>query len=688
MRTLPFLPLLLAAAVASAQTPAGARDLSDPSPHSEARLVADVARVAPGDAFDVALEIKVEEGWHIYWLNPGDSGQPVSVAWTLPESAQAGPLRFPPPARYVDAGLVTYAHSGTPAFLSRIQVPDDAAEAVEVEATARWLICADVCLPASAELRLTIPVGPETVPTGALDAARAALPASADGWTASAAVADVGYVLTLDPPEGVSLDGATFFVDESGVLDHAAEQAFVEENGAWVVRLAASDYAEAPRPELSGVLVAGETAVELAVPVSGAPAVAAASGGEAAAFGFWGALAFAFLGGVVLNLMPCVFPILSIKILGFVKGREQSRAELRAHGLAFGAGVVLSFLALAGVLLALKATGDGAGWGFQLRYPPVVAGLAALMTALALNLLGVFEVGQRAASVGGRLDRREGLSGAFLSGVLAVIVASPCTAPFMAGALGFAVVQPAPVALAIFGSLGVGMALPYVLLSFQPGWLERLPRPGRWMETLKQVLAFPLLATAVWLVWLFGRLLDVDAAAALLMALVTLGLAAWAWGRWSRPGLPRRAALAGRTAGGLAAVAAVAIVATAFAPEQETWVDFDAAEVDALVDAGEPVFVDVTATWCLSCQVNKRTSLTASAVREAFDAAGVTTVRADWTDQDPEITAFLDRFGRNGVPLYVFYPGDGAEPVLLPEVLTPGIVLDAVAAARSQTASR
>jgi thiol:disulfide interchange protein DsbD len=208
------------------------------------------------------------------------------------------------------------------------------------------------------------------------------------------------------------------------------------------------------------------------------------------------------------------------------------------------------------------------------------------------------------------------------------------------------------------------------------------------METLKQVLAFPLLATAVWLVWLFGRLLDVDAAALLLMALVTLGLAAWAWGRWSRPGLSRRAMMMGRTAGGLAAVAAVALVATAFAPEQAVWVDFDAAEVDALVEAGEPVFVDVTATWCLSCQVNKQTSLTADAVREAFDAAGVTTVRADWTDQDPEITAFLDRFGRNGVPLYVFYPGDGAEPVLLPEVLTPGIVLDAIAAAAPQTASR
>ena len=680
MRTFLLTALALAAAVVRAQ--------GDPSPHSEARLVADASRVAPGDAVEVALEIEVEDGWHIYWINPGDSGQPVEVAWTLPAGAEAGPLRFPPPGRYEDAGLVTYAHGGTPAFLTRVEVPDAAAGEVTLDAAARWLICADVCLPARQDLSITIPVGAPTRRTGALDAARDALPAPADGWTASAAVASGGYVMTVNPPGDVSLDGATFFVDEAAVLDHASAQTFEAEGGAWAVRLAASAYAERPVPELSGVLVADSVAVELAVPVSGAPAVASASGGEAAAFGFWGALGFAFLGGVILNLMPCVFPILSIKILGFVRGREQSAAALRAHGLAFGAGVVASFLALAAVLLALKATGDGSGWGFQLRYPPVVAGLAALMTGLALNLLGVFEIGHRVASIGGQLDRREGLSGAFLSGVLAVVVASPCTAPFMAGALGFAVVQPAPVALAVFGALGVGMALPYVLLSFQPGWLERLPRPGPWMVTLKHALAFPLLATAVWLVWLFGRLLDVDAAALLLLALVTLGMAAWAWGRWSRPGVSRRGLILGRTAGVAAAVGAVAIVASAFAPTQETWVDFEADAVEALVAAGEPVFVDVTATWCLSCQVNKQTSLTSDAVEAAFAEAGVTTVRADWTDQDPEITAFLDRFGRNGVPLYVLYPGGGAEPVVLPEVLTPGIVLDALAAASPQTASR
>ncbi len=369
---------------------------------------------------------------------------------------------------------MTYAHSGTPSFLTRVDVAEGASGTVVVEGAASWLICSDVCLPARQTVTLAVPVGP-TERTGALDDALAALPASADGWTASAALTDVGYVVTLDPPDGVSLDGATFFVDQKGVLDHAAPQAFTAEGGAWATTLASSAYATAPVPDLTGVLVAGDRAVELAIPVSGAAPAAAPPSSTLTA---WTALAFAFVGGLILNLMPCVFPILSIKILGFVRGREQTPRELRAHGLAFGAGVVVSFLALAAVLLALKATGAGAGWGFQLRYPAVVAGLAALMTGLSLNLLGVFEMAQRVASIGGRLDQREGLSGAFLSGVLAVIVASPCTAPFMGGALGFAVVQPAPVALAVFAALGVGMALPYVWLSFQPQWLARLPRPG------------------------------------------------------------------------------------------------------------------------------------------------------------------------------------------------------------------
>ena len=705
MRRLPSLSVLLAVAAvaacsaraASAQpagTPAG-----DSSPHSDARLVADVASVAPGDAFDVALEITVEPGWHIYWANPGDSGQPVTAAWTV-TGGEASPLRFPAPSRYDEAGLTTYTHSGTPSFLARIATDETASGTVQVSADARWLICADVCVPATQTVALAVPVG-ATVRTGALDAARAALPDAPEGWTASAASTDGGYLLTVQPPPGVSLDGAHFFPRQKGVLDHAAAQAFRQEGDAWAVRLGASDYATAPADRLAGVLTAGDRAVSLDVPVAtDASATASASAAPASGLGLWSALLFALVGGVVLNLMPCVFPILGIKVLGFVGGRDDSPARLRASGLAFGAGVVLSFLALAGGLLALRAAGAGLGWGFQLQSPPVVAGLAALMVALALNLLGVFSVGEKVATAGGRLDRGEGLSGAFLSGVLAVIVATPCTAPFMGAALGWAIAQPAALALVVFATLGVGMALPYVVLSFRPSLVRRLPRPGPWMETLKQGLAFPLFATAVWLVWVFGLQAGLDAAAGLLLALVLLGLAAWAWGRW-----PSHAAHRARTTARAFAVAvvlaAVSLVTVASGgidggnvsggvrqAAAGEWQDWDADRVASLVVSGNPVFVDFTAAWCLTCQVNKKTVLHRPAVAQAFAARGVTTVRADWTTEDPAITDALASFGRSGVPLYVLYPGGDAAPVVLPEVLTTGAVLDALDRLAEPVASR
>ena len=694
MRTVLLLLALSAPAALAQPADLGA---DDSSPHSAVTLVADVSAVAPGAAFDVALRIEQEPGWHVYWVNPGDAGLPPEVDWRLPDGVRVGPLRHPAPEVFELAGVASYAHKGTPEFPARVALPADyAGETVTLEGTVDYLICEDVCLPATEEVSLTVPVGTQTVRTGALDAARAALPAKGAGWTAAAAPTEAGYALTLAPPAGWagSLDGATFFVDEAGVLDHAAPQTFVREGSAWAVALDASAYAETPAERLRGVLTFSESetvdggAIEVDVVVAGGPGAAATPPGG---LGIWAALGLALVGGMILNLMPCVFPILSIKVLGFVGGHD--RAALRAHGLAFAGGVVLSFLALAGLLLALRAAGEGVGWGFQLQSPAVVAGLAVLMTGLGLGLLGVIEIGQGLAAAGGRLDRGEGLGGAFLSGVLATVVATPCTAPLMGPALGFAVVQPAPVALAVFATLGVGMALPYLALSFFPALTERLPRPGPWMETLKQALAFPLFATAVWLVWVFARQVGVDGAAVLLLALVVVGLGAWAWGRW-----PRIETRAGRRAargvGAVSAAAALALIVVALgqrpaeaagATSADGWEPFEAQSVQALVAEGEPVFVDVTAAWCLTCQVNKKTSLTTDAVREAFARAGVTTVRADWTNRDADITAFLDRFGRSGVPLYVYFPGGAAEPVLLPEVLTPQLVLDALAA---PTASR
>ncbi|HEX8298319.1 MAG TPA: protein-disulfide reductase DsbD domain-containing protein, partial [Rubricoccaceae bacterium] len=434
------------ASAARAQVPPG----TDATPHSDVRLVAGAAAVAPGESVWVAVEIALEAGWHVYWINPGDSGLPVRAAWTLPEGAEAGPLRFPAPERLDIAGLTSYAHSGTPQFLARLAIPRGAADPFRVSADVSYLVCADVCLPARATVALSIPVAPETRPSPALDAALATLPRAATGWTTEASLAGETVRLRLVPPPGWTggWTGAQFFPDSSGAVQHAAPQAFRRDGTAWAVDLAAGDAVPA---FLSGVLTApGAPAVVVRADVAGVAAMASAGTG----LGLWAALGLALVGGLLLNVMPCVFPVLSLKLLSFA-GSTDARAQRRA-GLAYGAGVVVSFWVLVGALLALRAGGAGLGWGFQLQSPPVIAFLAVLMTGLALNLLGVVEMGGRLAAAGGALDRGTGVRGAFASGVLATVVATPCTAPLMGTALGFALAQPAPDAFAVFTALGVG----------------------------------------------------------------------------------------------------------------------------------------------------------------------------------------------------------------------------------------
>ncbi|HEX9952172.1 MAG TPA: protein-disulfide reductase DsbD domain-containing protein [Rubricoccaceae bacterium] len=656
---------------------------ADPTPHSDVRLVAGAAAVAGGDSLWVAVEIAQDAGWHVYWTNPGDSGLPVRAAWTLPDGATAGPLRFPAPERLDIAGLTSYAHSGTPRFLTRVAVPAAAADPFEVSASVSYLVCADVCLPARATVRLSVPVARETRPATTLDAALAALPRAATDWTAEATAVGETLRLRLVPPAGWAGDwaAAQFFPDTSGVVRHAAPQTFRPDGPSWTVDLAGGDRVPAV---LSGVLVApGAPAVVIKTDVAGGSAVATAGAGV----GLWAALGLALVGGLLLNVMPCVFPVLSLKLLSFA-GSTDPRATRRT-GVAYGVGVVVSFWVLVGALLALRAGGAGLGWGFQLQSPPVIAFLAVLMTGLALNLLGVVEVGGRIAAAGGALDRGTGVRGAFASGVLATVVATPCTAPFTGAALGFALAQPAPAAVAVFTALGVGMALPLVALAFVPGLATRLPRPGPWMETTRQALAFPLFATVVWLVWVFANQAGVNGAAALLLALVLVGFAAWLVGRWPLATSAARPRVAARLTAAAALLAAVGLVGMAVRGETaDGWEPYDAARAEAVVAAGTPLFIDATAAWCLSCQVNERTSLGTREVSDAFERAGAVRMRADWTTNDPAITALLTRFGRSGVPMYAWYAGSGAAPRLLPEVLTPGVVLDALAEAPRSTASR
>ncbi|MFB6248682.1 MAG: protein-disulfide reductase DsbD family protein [Salinibacter sp.] len=708
----------LLAGVAAAQSP------DDPSPHSEATLLSEVRSIAPGEPFTVALRLEMEKGWHSYWKNPGDSGEPTTIDWALPAGFEAGAIQWPYPHRIPFGPMTSYGYSDEVVLPVTITPPDtlSTGRTVTLSGTASWLICADICLPAEAQIERSVSVASTPTPSPNAEAvatAQSKHPTTVDGWTVRAARSSGSYTLALTPPDGhrPDLEGAYFFPAEKGVLDHAAPQTLSQAGASSLLALQQSSYAQSAADSLRGVLVAPEgtswdpdgdvRALRVNVPVDStltevASLAAASTGGEGGLSLPW-ALAFAFAGGLLLNLMPCVFPVISVKILGFAEQAGADHTTIRRHGTLFGAGVLASMWVLAGALLAVRAAGSQVGWGFQLQSPTFVALMALLFFGIGLNLLGVFEVGTRLMSLGGRLQTRtanDGSLGAFMTGVLATVVATPCTAPFMGAALGVALTLSTAGALLIFTALGAGMAVPYVGLSMAPHLLDRLPEPGAWMETLKQFFAFPMFATSIWLVWVFGQQTGNGGVAMLLFGLLLLGMAGWVVHRWSAPRLSRTVTILTRGAVTIMIAGAVAAgvigarygpsaaapddasrsrsSASAAAESSGAWMAFSPEKVKKLRAEGRPVFVDYTAAWCLTCQVNKRTVLRTDAVQEAFEKRNVALVRADWTNRDPQITKALESHGRSGVPVYVLYPGDGSGPTLLPEVLTQDIVLNAL----------
>ena len=700
------------------RSPAAAQSTDDPSPHSEATLEVDVASVAPGEPFTAALRLDMETNWHSYWKNPGDAGKPTTIDWALPDGWTAGEIQWPYPHRIQAAGVASYGYSDVVRLPVQITPPDTLTpgQTVALNGTARWLICADICLPAQGDIERRLPVTEEAPsPSDEAESIRAAeekVPGPVDGWTVQAARSSGSYTLALtsETERQPDLSGAHFYPAEKATLDHAAPQPVTQQGGTYLIALQESEYAQEPAERLQGVLVAPEgTALDAAgttramtidVPVDSTlqdvAALAAQSSAGGGGLSLPWALVFALVGGALLNLMPCVFPVLSVKILGFAEDAGEDEGAIRRHGLLFGAGVLVSMWVLAGALLGLRAAGSQIGWGFQLQSPLFISLMTLLFFGIGLNLLGVFEVGTRLMSWGGRMQSetpRSGNAGAFFTGVLATVVATPCTAPFMGAALGVALTLSATGALLIFTALGVGMAAPYVGLSMAPRWLDALPDPGAWMETLKQFFAFPMFATAIWLVWVFGQQTSNSGVALLLGALLLMSMAAWVVHRWEAPRLSRTLQVITRTAATAMLVGAVAAAvigagysraadaSSAPASSSSTeanWQSFAPATIDSLRAQGRPVFVDFTAAWCLTCQVNKRTVLSSTTVTDAFSEHDVALMRADWTNRDPTITKALESHGRSGVPVYVLYPGDGSGPRLLPEVLTEDIVLGAL----------
>jgi thiol:disulfide interchange protein DsbD len=716
-----------------------AQQADDPNPHSDLTLVAEVASVQPGQPFTVALRMTMEEDWHTYWINAGDSGFPLVIDWELPDGFNAGPLQWPTPERIPVPPLMSFGYEDELLLLTEITPPADLApgSTVRLAGDADWLVCADVCIPDQGSVALELPVRAGAPSDGSFASSiretRARVATPADDWNVRAWSTDEGYVVELAPPGGTdALPAPYIFVDSMLVVEHAKAQRVVVADGALRVGLPRAAFALGEPARLSGIVVGdaeaeheagwrfdvpllaeapeddGDTDPFLAagaLETGGIPAgMAAAFGGEtgqeaaagvagaAGGLGLLLALVFAFAGGVILNLMPCVFPVLSVKVLGFVEQAGHDPGRARNHGLIFGAGVVVAFWILAALLLALRAGGESLGWGFQLQSPTIVALLALLLFGLGLSLSGLFDIGLGLTRLGAAGAGR-GYGDSFLTGGLAVLVATPCTAPFMGAALGFALVQPPVVGMAVFTALALGLAAPYVVLASVPGLLRRLPRPGAWMETFKQLLAFPLYATVVWLVWVFGQQVGINAVAVLLLGMTLLAFAAWLAGRTGTS----RAAMV-RTAAVLLALAAAGVSvfgsrAVAASPEalatSSAWEPWSETRVAELRTEGRPVFVDFTAAWCLSCQVNERVALSSASVRSAFAAADVALLKADWTSRDAEIAAALEGFGRSGVPLYVLYPADPAgAPELLPALLSPGMVVEAVERAAARVAVR
>jgi thiol:disulfide interchange protein DsbD len=660
--------------------------------------------VEPGKPVWLGLRIEHQPHWHTYWKNPGDSGLPTTLQWTLPTGVVAGGIQWPTPGRLPIGPLMNFGYEGALLLPVPVTVPAGfKGDTLDVTLRADWLVCKEVCIPEGGDFRLKLPVQQATAGHADLfDRARAAQPQPVPGAKASAAVDGANLVVTVSGlPAAWQGREIGFLPETGGVINHAAKLQAQWQAGTWTARVPLDPQRTESPKTLPAVLISAgqpaglqiDAAVATAWPAPAPAPAALPSLGDAqvssptsaaASTGLALSLLLALAGGALLNLMPCVFPILSLKVLGFAAHADDRRGLLLG-GLAYTAGVVLSFLALAGTLLALRAGGEQLGWGFQLQQPGVVALLAALFTLIGLNLAGVFEFGSVLPSSLAATRARHPMVDSALTGVLAVAVASPCTAPFMGAALGAALTLPTLEALTIFAALGLGMSLPYLLASTWPAAARLLPRPGAWMAHFKTLMAFPMFATVVWLVWVLGMQVGVDGVAALLGLLVALAFGAWALGS---PALGRKARAGFGTAAVLLLAVALAWALPALRQDAaaqsspttttEDWQPWSADRVAQAQSAGQPVFVDFTAAWCVTCQFNKRTTLATAEVKEAFARKKLLLLRADWTRRDAAISKELSRLGRSGVPVYALYAPGNAGPRLLSEILSVAEVRAAV----------
>lgn len=645
--------------------------------HLQAELVSEYQQVQAGQSLLLALHFIPDEHWHTYWKNPGDSGLATSIDWQLPAGVTVGEIQWPTPQFFAIPPLMNYGFAGPTILLSELSIPADFPHSeLQLAAKVDWLVCEEICIPAEASFNLTLPVAAKaerSVSAQPLIASAKASQPIALAITGQYDIAAGSFSAAIkDLPDE---DFQSFFVAATELVDHAAPQQLLFSEGEWLLRQNLNTYfTSAPAQfELLLISAAGQGySLSLVAADKAAVLTTTASNAGTATQSLWWVLLMAAAGGLILNLMPCVFPVLSLKALSIASNSGQL-AQQKKDAIWYSCGVVLSFVALALGLLALRAAGTAVGWGFQLQSPVLVAALAYLLFALGLSLSGLVQFGLGLMNAGATLTQHNGAKGSFFTGVLAVVVASPCTAPFMGGALGYAVTQPPVLALLIFVALGLGMALPFLLLAFVPGLAHKLPKPGAWMDTLKQFLAYPLYLSAIWLAWVFGRQAGIDALALLLCGAVAIAAACWLWGRWQL----RREGKAEPLFAVMLVLLACSLVwlphpTTTANPQTagQHWQAWSPELLAQLQQAEKPVLVNMTADWCITCLVNERVALNTDSSKAALALYDVTYLKGDWTRRDAAITAYLHQYQRDGVPLYVLYwPGKPAE--VLPQILTP-----------------
>jgi thiol:disulfide interchange protein DsbD len=667
----------------------GANTSSADAPHLHVQLVLPQDQLYPGGPNQAGLYFKLDPGWHVYWKNPGDAGEPPHINWTLPAGVSASPLEFPAPKRLPLGPLMDFGYEDEVLYPVTFTVaPTVKNGPAIIDAQVDWLVCSDRCIPGKAEIKATLDLT-STQPPVVVGAGQDAelmrrlagtlpmpMPASGKAFFQPTAQGfRLGIVTGRREPT------AAFFPADQNILSNPAPQQATPTANGVVLELTKDSSLAANPAQLNGVLeLSGGRSYDV-VALPGAVAIPSTLSFAQ----LFQSAALAFLGGLLLNLMPCVFPVLFLKGLALVNSGNEERGKLRAHGFIYAAGIVVSFWILVAVLLGLRAAGATLGWGFQFQSPVFLALMAGLLFFLGLSLAGQFEIGLTLTSAGGSLAQKQGYTGSFFTGVLAVVVATPCTAPFMGAAVGYALAQPALVTFAIFTALALGLALPYVALTLQPAWTRLLPKPGAWMEILRQAISVPIFVTVIWLAWVLAQAYGAAVVASLLCSLLLLAIAGWFLGRWPAKRWSTIAA-------GLIVLAAILLSVLApskleAVPQAESqpgaqvqgqWAPWSPDALSRSQAQGRPVFVDFTASWCLSCQVNERVALSRPEVQAAFAAHNVVLLKADWTRHDSTITDALATLDRSGVPAYALYTPGQSDPQMLPEVLTPGIVIDAL----------